>query len=107
MKQVFIAEVVIDEAGRLHVVPSEHSFVMIYREGVEVHWDPDRRSLHSPPPRQWSYLQWFAHIHAAAHAHGCDLQLGADTHWLNIAPSLQAEIRQLASTRPGRCNSIS
>ncbi len=97
---VLITEIAIDEAGRLHVVPSGCSFPLIYREGTDVHWNADRRSLHSPPPREWSYPQWFEHIRAAARAQGCELQIGADTRWLNVAPSLQAEILQLDRTTP-------
>jgi hypothetical protein len=98
VKHVLIAEIAIDEAGRLHLVPSTHAFPSVYREGVEVHWDADRRSLHSPPPRQWSYPRWFEQIRAAARAQGCELALGADTRWVNVGLSLQAEILQLART---------
>jgi hypothetical protein len=100
VKHVLIAEIAIDEAGRLHVVPLGCAFPLIYREGTEVSWDADRRSLHSPPPRQWSHLQWFEQIRTAARAQGCELQLGADTRWLNVAPNLQAAILQLARTDP-------
>ena len=100
MKHDLITEITIDEAGRLHLVPSHHAFPLIYREGTEVSWDADRRSLHSPPPRQWSYLQWFEHLRAAARAQGCDLCVGPDTRWLNVAPSLQAEILQLVRIDP-------
>ncbi len=98
MKHVLIAEIAIDAAGRLHVVPATHAFATIYREGVEVHWDADRHSLHSPPPRQWTYLQWFEHIRATARAQGCELQFSADTRWVNIEPGLQSDIQHLART---------
>ena len=100
MKQDLIAAIAIDEAGRLHVVPSRCTFPLIYREGMEVHWDADRHSLHSPPPRQWSYPRWFQQIRAAARAQGCELHVGTETRWRNVAPGLQVEILALARTVP-------
>ena len=68
-----IAEIVIDAAGQLHVVPASHAFPYIYREAMEVHWDPERHSLYSPPPREWSYSRWFQQILVAAREQGCEL----------------------------------
>jgi len=61
-----IAEIEIDAAGQLHVVPASQAFPYIHREAMEVHWDPERNSLHSPPPRKWSYTRWFQQILAAS-----------------------------------------
>jgi hypothetical protein len=93
-----LAEIAIDDAGQLHVLPSSHAFPLVYREGIDVHWDASRRSLHSPPPREWSYARWYKQIRYAALGQGCDLQIGADTRWLNVAPSLQREILRLNRT---------
>jgi hypothetical protein len=35
-----IAEIAIDEVGRLCVRPSTASFPFTWREAMEVHWDP-------------------------------------------------------------------
>jgi hypothetical protein len=59
MKKDTIAEVAIDEQGRLRVTPTSNSYAMIYREAVEVHWDAGGKYLYSPKPRKWSYLDWF------------------------------------------------
>ena len=96
MARDLIAEIAIDDAGQLHVVPSSHSFPSVYREAMDVHWDAERRSLHSPPPRQWSYQRWFGQILTAARAQGCELQAGPDTRWVNIEPGLHAELLQVA-----------
>lgn len=45
-----IAEIRIDEAGRLCAQPKTHSFPFIYRAGMEVHWDEDGKYLYSPLP---------------------------------------------------------
>jgi DNA-binding transcriptional regulator/RsmH inhibitor MraZ len=82
-----IAEVAIDDDGRLLVSPSSHSYPMIYREAVEVHWDAVGRFLYSPKPREWSYLDWFKHIIDTAG----DLVLSADTRWKNIPADLRIE----------------
>jgi hypothetical protein len=94
MRHDTIAEIEIDGDGRLHVVPTAHTFPYIYREGVEVNWDDSRRSLHSPKPREWSYARWFSHILATASSQGCELQVAPGTRWLNIDPGTKAEVLQ-------------
>jgi hypothetical protein len=87
-----IAEVGIDEQGRLYLRPCSASFPYIYREAVEVHWDPDRRHLYSPRPREWTYPQWFRHIVEAAALQSCDLRLTPATAWTNVPPDVRAEM---------------
>lgn len=96
MRRDTIAELEIDPVGKLHVVPSTESFEYIYREAMEVHWDPSRGSLYSPKPREWSYPQWFQQIRDAAREQGCELQLSPSTKWHNIDPSIKAEIMRVA-----------
>lgn len=93
-----IAEIAIDAAGQLHIVPSTHAFPYIYREAMEVHWDAERHSLYSPPPREWSYTRWFQQILAAAQAQGCELYPGGGTSWLNVAENAKAEFLQVATS---------
>src|SRR5687768_9077286 len=90
-----VARVEIDGDGRLHVVPSERSFPLIYREAMEVHWDPGRGSLYSPKPRDWGYPRWLQQILSAALAQDCQLQFSAGTAWLNIDPGTKAELLQV------------
>ncbi|MBK7012664.1 MAG: hypothetical protein IPH43_08335 [Xanthomonadales bacterium] len=85
MERDTITQLEIDLEGRLHVVPSAHSFPYVYREAMEIHWDPGRSSLYSPKPREWSYSRWFQQILAAAVAQGCELQFADSTRWLNKA----------------------
>ncbi len=85
-------EVGIDEAGRLCVAPSSHSFPFIYREAVEVHWDAQGAFLYSPMPREWTYLDWFKQIVSAGELQGCALQLSGDTKWNNVPEELRGEI---------------
>ena len=94
MVQDAIAKVEIDADGRLHVVPARCSFPLIYREAMEVHWDGERRSLHCPRPREWSYFRWFQQILAAAREQGVRLKISENTEWLNVAPSVEAELRR-------------
>ena len=86
-----IARVEIDSDRRLHVVPASQEFPFIYRAGMEVGWDADLRSLHSPKPRDWSYMRWFQQIlAAAAEEYGCKLVLTDDTAWVNVDPGTKA-----------------
>ena len=91
-----IAEVRIDEQKRLHVKPVSAVFPFVYREGVDVHWDAESRSLHSSIPREWTYAHWFQHILATAKAHGCELRLTDSTRWTNFEPSEQAKLLWVA-----------
>src|SRR5690606_22196621 len=95
MKRDTIAELEIDAAGCLHVTPSTETFPYIYREAMEINWDPERQSLFSPAPREWSYSRWLQQILGAAKEQGCVLQLSADTGWQNIDPGLKAELVQV------------
>nr|AAK28610.1 hypothetical protein [uncultured bacterium] len=98
MERDTIAQIELDSEGRLHVVPAAHSFPYIYREAMEVHWDSDRRSLHSPKPRQWSYSRWLQQLLSAAATQGCELRFATDTRWVNIDPGLKAELLQVTGS---------
>ena len=87
-----IKRVEIDEAGRLLVFPSAQTFPLIYREGVEVHWDEVLQALYSPKPRDWSYGRWFRHILDTAGT----LQLAEHTEWCNVSPALKSELLEAA-----------
>jgi len=87
-----IAEIEIDGKGRLLVKPRTCRFPFIYREAMEVHWDNEANYLYSPPPREWSYVQWFKQILAAAREQSCDLYLSKGTAWSGISEALKQEI---------------
>ena len=94
MKQDHVAIVEIDSQGRLHVMPRKHEFPFVYREALEVSWDGERRSLHSPVPRDWTYTRWLEQIIAAANAQGVHLVLGQDTQWVNVPATVKADLMQ-------------
>ena len=94
-----VARIEIDTAGRLHVVPSSHEFPFIYRAGKEVGWDPQRRSLHSPNPRECTYTWWFEQILAAvSEEYGCNLVVTESTQWINIDPGTKAGLVSIVGT---------
>jgi hypothetical protein len=94
-----IQAVWIDEDGRLFVTPRSHQFPFIYREAVDVHWDAEQASLCSPVPREWSYLDWFKQILAAARMQGVVLQASPATEW-QLPPEIRCEIHEWLSA-PG------
>jgi hypothetical protein len=97
MAQENIAEVGIDEAGRLYVRPTSTSFDYIYRAAMEVNWDAATRRLFSPKPREWPYVDWFKQIMAAAaDEYGTALRVTPHTGWTNVPADLRAEIEGLA-----------
>jgi len=88
-----IAEIRIDGAGRLCVVPERADFAYIYRAAMEVHWDEQGKFLYSPPPKEWSYVQWFQQIIAAAKdEYGCFLSITPRTQWRSVKPDLKEAI---------------
>jgi hypothetical protein len=97
MQRDAIAEIEIDATGQLHVVPLSCTFPYIYHEAMEVHWNPERRSLYSAVPREWSYARWFEQIVAAAREQGWLLQPTTRTSWRNIPESVKAEFLQVAA----------
>lgn len=96
MTQEQIAEVRIDEEGRLCVVTTSASFPYIYREAMEVHWNDDGRFLYSPKPREWSYARWFQQILAAAREQDSALRLTSTTKWSRVPESVRVEIEVVA-----------
>lgn len=90
-----IAEVRIDESGRLCLVPESRRFPYIYREAMEVHWESEGAFLCSPPPRKWSYAQWFQQIVSAAEQQGYRLRITPSTRWSDVSPELKSEIEAL------------
>ena len=97
MREDTIAEVGIDGNGRLYVQPTSTSFDHIYRAAMEVGWDMSKRRLFSPKPREWTYLDWFKQIVAAAtDEYGTRLRLTPDTVWSDVPPALRAEIASLS-----------
>ena len=88
-----IAEVRVDDAGRLCVVPETQTFPFIHRAGMEVGWDKEGRFLYSPALREWSYARWFQQIVAAvASEYGCSLAVTPRTRWHGVNASEQAAI---------------
>jgi hypothetical protein len=92
-----IAEIGIDDAGRLYVRPASRSFEHVYRAAMEVYWDASNGWLFSPKPREWTYVDGFKQIvAAAADEYGTALNVTSDTAWSNVPTSLQAQIESLA-----------
>ncbi|WP_400073378.1 hypothetical protein [Zobellia russellii] len=83
----------IDEKGKLNIRPYSTTYPMIYRSATEVHWDKDKKTLYSPKPTDWSYLEWYLHILSVIKTE-CSviLELTDKTEWVNIGNELRAEI---------------
>ena len=92
MRRDTIARIEIDADGRLHVAPSTETFPYIYREAMEVHWDPGRSTLYGPPPREWSRARWLRQILDAAREQSCDLLVTHETEWVGVGPEVKAEL---------------
>lgn len=88
-----VAEITIDDAGRLLVRPDGEAFDQIYRAAMEVHWDATLGCLYSPEPREWTYFDWYRQIVAAVQAeYGRGLLVDADTFWTNVPDDVRHSI---------------
>lgn len=99
MTQDTIAEVGIDEEGRLYVRPLTSSFEHIWRAAMDVNWDASKRRLFGARPREKTYVDWFRQIVAApADEYGTVLNLTTDTAWSNVPTSIRLKIEALAQS---------
>ena len=88
-----IAEIGIDEAGRLFIRPSTQAFPFVYRAAMQIGWDAETNRLLSPPPSDWSRLEWYGQmLRAAADEYGVDLRLSVTTKWSNVPQALRTQI---------------
>jgi hypothetical protein len=88
-----IAEIGIDELERLYVKPTKASFPLLYREAMEVQWDPIKRLLHSPKPREWDHFDWYCQIiKAVTQEQLWSLSTTPKTKWSNISNELKLKI---------------
>ena len=95
MRTLEVAEVTIDEGGRLLIRPTEAdgSFQFVYRAGAEVSWDAGRASFACPKPREWSYVRWFQQARDAVRSElGWNLKITRQTIWTNATAALREEI---------------
>ena len=101
MDQDVIAELGIDGRGRLHVVPGQVEFPLIYRAGLDIAWDASARSLHSPTPRDGDDAGWYRRlIAAAAREYGVRLHLTDRTVWIDVEPGLRAQLIEASASVP-------
>ena len=97
MKSDTIAEVSIDSSVRLHVRPTCEEFPHVWRAAMEVYWSDSSCTLHSPPPRTWSYVDWYRQIiEAAKDEYGCTLVLTSGTTWVNVPAEIQRAVVAVA-----------
>ncbi len=88
-----ITKVEIDNSGKLYLTPEKTKFPLIYRTATEVHWDNIKKTLYSPKPREWRYLDWFMHIIVVIKTEcQTELLLSDETEWINIPKELKIEI---------------
>jgi hypothetical protein len=96
MAEVRIPETSIDDKERLRVYPGSKEYDRIYRAACEVHWDKAEKFLYSPKPREWSYVNWFAHIlYAVKSEYGDQLIVDDKTEWKNISEEMKKQIISL------------
>ena len=92
----FIDEIGIDADRRIYLRPRQQTFPYIYREAIDIHWEPQTRRLRSSVPREWSYLQWFQHIVCGS---GVDFRLAPDCSFATIPDDLRLSIQSWMDSR--------
>ena len=87
----------IDQQGSLWVQPSALEFPYVYRAGMGVYWDEQRRRLYSPTPQEWSYLRWFNQIRDAVRSeYGTNPIVNDDTAWSGVSDDIRSAVTSVA-----------
>jgi hypothetical protein len=95
MNRDAIAEIGVDDKGRLYVTPQTTAFPYIYREAMEIHWNNEGKYLYAPAPSRSQLATpfwWFNRILAAAKEQECELTLEPTTKWNKVPQDLKDEI---------------
>ena len=104
----FIAQVSIDDDGRLRIAPRTQSFPSIQKVYNDIMWDAERHDLCSAKSHEWRYLKWYRHITGGVvSSYGCTLMLHPETHWMNVPSGLKSDIESLLNKRPKKRKSES
>jgi hypothetical protein len=92
----FIAQVSIDDVGRLRIAPRTRSFPAIQKVYDDIMWDAERRDLCPAKRHEWGCLRWCRHIiKGVASSYGCTLMLHPETHWVDVPSRLKSDIESL------------
>jgi len=101
--RIAIDSVLIDERGRLLVVPDiplDRDFAFIYRAEKGARWDDAYHAFYTPAPETGTYFDSFRQIaEAAAHEYGELLVVSDRTRFTNVPGSLEAWIREWRPSR--------
>ena len=88
-----IAEIGVDEKGRLYVRPELQDFPHIYRTALGILWEASDRRLVAASAQGQAYLDGFHRIVAAvADEYDVRLRLGSMTTWVAIGDDLRGEM---------------
>lgn len=99
MSEDLISEIGFDGRGGLLVKPASTKFPYIYREAMEVSWEPNGAYLYGPRPRDWSIADWFRQICTAAAKQGTVLLLSEKTRWIDVPGDVRRQIEEASNTR--------
>jgi hypothetical protein len=90
--QELIAQVGLDQSGRIYVRPQTETFEYIYRAAMGVRWDEKLGRLFPYEVGDWLPKQWFSRIVDAVRSeYGVELKTGPATAW-SIPADLRSEI---------------
>lgn len=97
MRDETIAEVTMDEAGRLLLKPAETLFDTLHMAGAwGFRWDEPTGSLAIPLPKEWSYCDWFSHVVTIiGQEYDVHLTVGPQTKWISVPEAVRAELLAL------------
>lgn len=98
MRDELIAEVALDDVGRLLLKPAQTLFDNLHTAGAwGFRWDAPTTSLAIPKPKEWTYRDWFEHVvRIIGSQYGVHLKVGPDTRWTAVPASVRDEIEAAA-----------
>ena len=97
MRVCNVAEIEIDQHGRLLVLPAgiDPGRQFIYRTASGIRWEESSNAFVAAAPENWEHGKFLAHLlHEVRGELGESLRITDQTRWVNLAP----EIRRALST---------
>lgn len=89
----FIAQMMIDDDGRVRITPRTQSFPAIQKAYDDILWNDEQHCLCSAKPYGWEYLKGCRHIvKGVKSVYGCTLTLHPETNWINFPSWLKSEV---------------
>jgi hypothetical protein len=98
MRSCHVAEIQIDQHGRLLVIPVDFDprRQFIYRTATGVLWEETSNAFVAAAPEKWQHGEFLTHmLHEVQGELGECLRVTDQTRWVNVAPEVERELSSI------------